>query len=64
MELGGELKAWFSEQICQTDREVLSLQHTPDCKDQQALEALAILVALKGLERYMAEQAHHLGTTY
>ena len=41
------IAAYFSDQICDTDRVVLGLAAEPSSKDQQVLEALAILVSLR-----------------
>jgi len=48
----GSTVAHFSDSICKMDRAVLGLQETAPCKDQQVLEALAVLVSLR-------EFSHH-----
>ena len=47
LEENGHITSFFSAAITDYDRQALALQSTPDCRDQQALEALAMLVALR-----------------
>ena len=47
LEIEGELKSFFAGQIHDTDREVLALSKDGASSDQQVLEALALLVALR-----------------
>ena len=47
LEENGNIISFFSSQITDTDRQVLSLGATPSSSDQQVLEALALLVALR-----------------
>ena len=45
--IDGVITAHLSDTICAMDRATLGLQTEPSCKDQQALEALAVLVSLR-----------------
>ena len=51
--LGGVLEedevivSWFSSGVSKTDRSIMRLGETPSSKDQQMLEALSVLVALR-----------------
>ena len=47
IEVGGVIVGWFADQVGSTDRQILGLGEVPSCKDQQVLEALAVLVALR-----------------
>ena len=44
---GGVLTSFFSDTLSALDREMLDTAEDPSCSDQQVLEALAILVALR-----------------
>ena len=52
LEIGGEITGWFGDQVSQQDRQVLSLHADPNSKDQQVLEALCMLVALRTWKNY------------
>ena len=39
--------SWFADTIHESDRAVLSIERSPSSSDQQVLEALALLVALR-----------------
>ena len=43
----GEIVSYFADPICSSDREVLALGTVASSSDQQALESLALLVALR-----------------
>ena len=45
LEFDGVITAWLADPVTAEDRRILSLGLKPSCKDQQAAEALAILVA-------------------
>ena len=47
LEFDGKIAAWFSSPISPVDRCILSLDAEPSSSDQQVLEALALLVALR-----------------
>jgi len=47
LELNGDIVAWFSSDITPGDKQVLSIGDQPNSSDQQVLEALALLVALR-----------------
>ena len=47
LELDGKIEAFSADGITREDREVLSLRDKPSSEDQQVLEALALLVALR-----------------
>ena len=47
LEIDGDIKGWLADRISSYDRRVLSMGQTASSKDQQAAEALAILVALR-----------------
>ena len=47
LEINGAISQWFSCTINTTDIQVLSLNNPPTSADQQSLEALAALVALR-----------------
>ena len=50
--IDGTVVAHLSDRVCAMDRLVLGLQETPSSKDQQALEALAVLVSLREFLKY------------
>ena len=56
LEIGGEVVSFFAGEITSTDKAVLSLQQSPSCKDQQTLEALAMLVALRLWSSYWSSR--------
>ena len=47
LEIDDKIVSYFSDQVQDADREVLSLSDTGQSRDQQVLEALALLVALR-----------------
>ena len=47
LEVDGTLRGWFSARIIAIDTQILSLSPSPSSADQQVLEALAALVALR-----------------
>ena len=47
LQSNGAIVSYFADKICDTDRHVLGLDVSPSASDQQALEALAVLVALR-----------------
>ena len=47
LEINSQIVSYFGDRVHPNDRKVLMLRDTPSSADQQALEALAILVALR-----------------
>ena len=47
LEIGGVITSYFADAVSEVDKKVLSLAADGSSKDQQALEALVILVALR-----------------
>ena len=54
--IDGTIAAWLSCHICNMDRTILGLQMEPSCRDQQALEALAVLVSLREFATYWKKE--------
>lgn len=50
--VNGTLIAHFSDHICQSDRDILGLHAEPTSRDQQALEALAVLASLREYSQF------------
>ena len=47
LDVDGVISSYFSSQITDMDRQILSLHENPSSRDQQVLEGLALLVALR-----------------
>ena len=47
LEIDGQIVSWFASSLSPTDRSTLTLQADPSSSDQQVLEALGMLVALR-----------------
>ena len=52
LEVNGSIVSWFSSEVFEADVTVLGLCSPLCAKDQQVLEALAILVALRAWKHY------------